>query len=521
MARNVRTTVSDPTMALMPAARPRHATPRNARLRGSVAPWLRGPLKFRNIDTLIPPPLHALARQFFIDIPRNSLEAEKDNGDRRNPSATPKETGPGFSSVRSMPHAQVYPRADVPPKRDRIAQLEERVKYLCDRLSTTETQPNSTNATRDSTTGPASSAASILTSQHESFRVDDPGVYQGGSSFSDQSVQANDISQSSIAASNIVSRYDLDTISRQLKDHLQPLDMPALSKDYQLSSSVTSKHHPEMELLPTQLSPLAQEHDLKAHISTCERNFSRGIETYQALAMPCFENVFSLALGMTKAQEEGKPFLCCTLLAAAASHCRMLGYCQEATYGKHQARRADQMRRAFWSIYITDKNMSLLQGRPSYLQDTEVDAWYPRVSPDAPCKAWDELFILGIKFAKIQGEVYGHLYSSTARHSSPAQQEQAVNQLSDKMQSWYIDLGKMKDHKVFELSKKSWDVMYYSTLTLILIKATTTDEESGISLKCVEAARAGLQSHLICFSSYQTIDSPGLVSESDYASCHH
>jgi hypothetical protein len=76
----------------------------------------------------------------------------------------------------------------------------------------------------------------------------------------------------------------------------------------------------------------------------------------------------------------------------------------------------------------------------------------------------------------------------------------------------------MKDHKVFELSKKSWDVMHYSTLTLILIKATTTDEESGISLKCVEAARAGLQSHLICFSSYQTIDSPGLVSEADYAS---
>lgn len=46
-------------------------------------------------------------------------------------------------------------------------------------------------------------------------------------------------------------------------------------------------------------SPLAQEHDLKAHISTCERNFSRGIETYQALAMPCFENVFSLALGVS------------------------------------------------------------------------------------------------------------------------------------------------------------------------------------------------------------------------------
>lgn len=75
----------------------------------------------------------------------------------------------------------------------------------------------------------------------------------------------------------------------------------------------------------------------------------------------------------------------------------------------------------------------------------------------------------------------------------------------------------MRDPVVFELSKKHWDVMYYSTITLVLIKASTTEAEFGISGKCLEAARAGLQSHLTCFSSYQT-NSPGLVSESDYAS---
>lgn len=46
-------------------------------------------------------------------------------------------------------------------------------------------------------------------------------------------------------------------------------------------------------------SPLAQKFDLKVHVSTCERNFSRGIETYQTLAVPCFENVLSLALGVS------------------------------------------------------------------------------------------------------------------------------------------------------------------------------------------------------------------------------
>lgn len=101
------------------------------------------------------------------------------------------------------------------------------------------------------------------------------------------------------------------------------------------------------------------------------------------------------------------------------------------------------MRRIFWFIYITDKNMSLLQGRPSYIQDSEVDAWHPRMSPDPAFKAWDELFILGIKFARLQGQIYDQLYSADARHAPRAQQDQAVNQLSDDLQSWYTDLGKV------------------------------------------------------------------------------
>lgn len=50
-------------------------------------------------------------------------------------------------------------------------------------------------------------------------------------------------------------------------------------------------------------SPLAQKYDLKVHVSTCERNFSRGIETYQTLAVPCFENVLSLALGVSNQRQ--------------------------------------------------------------------------------------------------------------------------------------------------------------------------------------------------------------------------
>lgn len=119
----------------------------------------------------------------------------------------------------------------------------------------------------------------------------------------------------------------------------------------------------------------------------------------------------------------------------------MLGYCQEMTYGKHQGRRAEQIRRVFWCIFTVDMNMSLLQGRPSYLRSCEVDAWLPRISPDAAFKGWDELFVLGIKFAKLQSRIYDQLYAADARHVPRVQQVQLVDQLSVELQSWYSELG--------------------------------------------------------------------------------
>lgn len=98
------------------------------------------------------------------------------------------------------------------------------------------------------------------------------------------------------------------------------------------------------------------------------------------------------------------------------------------------------MRRVFWYIYTVDKNISLLQGRTSYLQDSEVDAWHPRSSPDAEVRPWDQLLIMAIKFAKLQGRVYDQLYSAAARNAQPVQQAETIKLFSAKLQSWYAEL---------------------------------------------------------------------------------
>lgn len=96
---SVCTPVPDPTMALLPYAaviRPRLSVRHGTR--GPAAPCARVTLKFRNNDRSL-----TLAKRIFINIPRvrsdpGRIQAEKDNGCRRNAPAAPEKAGTGCPS---------------------------------------------------------------------------------------------------------------------------------------------------------------------------------------------------------------------------------------------------------------------------------------------------------------------------------------------------------------------------------------------------------------------------------------
>jgi hypothetical protein len=136
---------------------------------------------------------------------------------------------------------------------------------------------------------------------------------------------------------------------------------------------------------------------------------------------------------MIKAQEEPKPLLCATLISAAANQCQRLGYHRESTYQNDETGKRDHMRRLFWTVYVFDKNMSLLQGQSSHLQDFEIDAQHPVLSDDVTARPWDESFIVAIKLARIQGQIYNNLYSTLALKSSSSDRLVAVNSLESAM----------------------------------------------------------------------------------------
>lgn len=95
-----------------------------------------------------------------------------------------------------------------------------------------------------------------------------------------------------------------------------------------------------------------------------------------------------------------------------------MGYHREATYRKMKADEASNSRRLFWTTYVFDNNVSFLIGRASRIRDFEIDTEHPTASKDPSLRPWDESFILGIKLASIQGQIYTSLYSAAGLRKS-------------------------------------------------------------------------------------------------------
>lgn len=49
--------------------------------------------------------------------------------------------------------------------------------------------------------------------------------------------------------------------------------------------------------------PLSRKYDLAVSLATCGKNFAAGVETYDIMVVPCFENVLSLTLGVSATLE--------------------------------------------------------------------------------------------------------------------------------------------------------------------------------------------------------------------------
>lgn len=156
---------------------------------------------------------------------------------------------------------------------------------------------------------------------------------------------------------------------------------------------------------------------------------------------------------MVKAQGEAKPSLYWRLVSAAAAHCQSLGYHRETTYRNILSGKADNIRRLFWTVYIFDKNMSLLLGRVSNMQGVMIDVRYPAISSDLGRRAWDESFIMGIRLAEFQDRIFTSLYNAATSIKDASERARLISDLESAMEQWHLELKQVRrNHQYYFMS---------------------------------------------------------------------
>lgn len=71
----------------------------------------------------------------------------------------------------------------------------------------------------------------------------------------------------------------------------------------------------------------------------------------------------------------------------------------------------------------------------------------------------------------------------------------------------------VNNRQAFDLSRGNWDILFYSTLTLLFHASSAIGVELQISPRCFHAARNSLRAHLDFFPQYQKSQ---LLSDADY-----
>ncbi|GKT63391.1 C6 transcription factor [Colletotrichum tofieldiae] len=193
-----------------------------------------------------------------------------------------------------------------------------------------------------------------------------------------------------------------------------------------------------------------------------------------------------------------------SVMSAAARHVLALGYHRKAKLAALPLQEARRARRLFWHVYFADHGLTLTQGKAPIIQDMDVDAESYEISQRPERRPWDTVFSAFIELGRIQSKIYEGLYSPAASRSSEQERQVGADHLSKRLSQWYeswrnVDYTHAYRQELFEFTFDSFDVVYYSILTLTHRGASSSNSASGISKECFDAARKGLTAHATAY----------------------
>lgn len=159
---------------------------------------------------------------------------------------------------------------------------------------------------------------------------------------------------------------------------------------------------------------------------------------------------------------------------------------ESGLFQDQQSDEACERRNLYWTLFILDKNWSLVKGKPCYLPSSETSIALPEESESVLCR---DYFLARIKLAQIQEDIYIKLYSARAILQ---QNTSDVDRIHNLLQKWSVDHGRLLSVTGDSLeSSVATDLLWHhrNSSALVLSRAN----KMSLRLYCLEESRKSLQ----------------------------
>jgi hypothetical protein len=134
------------------------------------------------------------------------------------------------------------------------------------------------------------------------------------------------------------------------------------------------------------------------------------------------------------ALEISKPSVGWTLASTAMNLCQTLGYHRFSSMEHEPVPVQRQKQLLFWTVYTILNMMSLRLGRASPIQNYDISLPAPDENYAVP-NPWGSVCMWWTRSARIQSEVYQHLYSPEALQKPQSDRVAHAHRLAARMQS--------------------------------------------------------------------------------------
>ncbi|KAM0378604.1 hypothetical protein ACHAPY_006302 [Fusarium culmorum] len=224
------------------------------------------------------------------------------------------------------------------------------------------------------------------------------------------------------------------------------------------------------------------------------------------LSPASMELVAALTLGSLHMVEEGRVSHAWTLISNAMTLCQTLGYHRLGSYSGGDQEMQTQL---FWAVYSYENGLSLRLGRYSGIRDSDITL----VIEPSHHRA--------IRFGRIQGRIYSHLYSPEGLASTDDAREEAAGVLAQEIQSIIdetqadIAAALCQSSTVEEDPARviylHCDLVCQSSMMSMVLRAIPTPTGTDAIDSCVTVARNTLDLHGQCMKLVDGCKNPLLM----------